>query len=662
MPGQAEEQQGATTFEDINAATQGGTLISIPSHVPSTTDTKRASQTIQIGRGDNLKTLYRYSPLPGLKAIRLLRLLPHQKENASIECELFDYPLTGPGEGPHLYEALSYAWGSQYKPYSISINSSKFPVTANLYTALLRLRDRFIVRILWVDAICIDQHNEIEKAEQVQYMAEIFSKASRVVVWLGEAENDGERALEEIRFAADEESTERLVDGSTKQAILALLQRPWFERIWVLQETAAARNVIIKCGSAEIDGYAFCVGLNSRSLNLLYRDSPDLQSLISSIIYLIKGATFRPKRVPRSSGGFSLHIRPLSDLIEMFHTRKATILHDKVIALLGMSSDDPTAAGLSPDYKIPWEKLLERLIKFLLGGEVLVKTWDKTEMAVVKSKGYILGKVFSSEDKGPNDRRRVVVTIKDSSGNMSLKREWTLPASVKTIQSGDLVCFLHGAPKPTIIRPYRDHFSIIFVSVTPLENTGEKHNNILSPEHPSTLRDFSLVWDWGQVQETTLDREDREEYDTQIGSRVFENAKTEAGDHLEKIIRLLNTAKILQDAEEHKKAGERLRDILEGYEEEFGKNDLCILECKERLAQIYKKTRQWKEAKELFEQVIHSRKQVQGLDHEDTIRSISDLAALYRNQGDLELLRSENLTTSQMMAMLNQSDVQGEAF
>lgn len=206
---------------------QGDPSIASSSHALRAADT----QTLQ-NADDGLENPYRYFPLPP-GSIRLLRLMPHKDKNACIQCQLIDYPLQELGEVTHLYEALSYVWGDPENPRSISIDKQSLPVTANLHAALLRLRDRLIVRIIWVDAICINQGDVTEKGKQVRYMAEIYSKASRVIVWLGEAENDSDQALEEIRLAADETSTEPLVNEPTKQAILALLQRPWFERIWV---------------------------------------------------------------------------------------------------------------------------------------------------------------------------------------------------------------------------------------------------------------------------------------------------------------------------------------------------------------------------------------------------------------------------------------------
>jgi hypothetical protein len=108
----------------------------------------------------------------------------------------------------------------------------------NLHAALSRLRDHSFERIIWVDAICIDQENLKERIQQVQLMAKIYSNALRVIVWLGEETKDTDRALEDIRLAANEELTER----SNQQAILSLLQRPWFQRIWVRNKRSATAS------------------------------------------------------------------------------------------------------------------------------------------------------------------------------------------------------------------------------------------------------------------------------------------------------------------------------------------------------------------------------------------------------------------------------------
>jgi hypothetical protein len=85
-------------------------------------------------------------------------------------------------------------------------------------------------------------------------------------------------------------------------------------------------------GSTEMNGYTFCSGFNKLELSYAH---PDLQILIRSVTYLIRGAIFRPKYANSPSSGLSL-----GELIDMYHTRKSTEPNDKVYALLGMSSDD----------------------------------------------------------------------------------------------------------------------------------------------------------------------------------------------------------------------------------------------------------------------------------------------------------------------------------
>ncbi|KAH8803044.1 ankyrin repeat-containing domain protein [Xylogone sp. PMI_703] len=145
----------------------------------------------------------------------------------------------------------------------------------------------------------------------------------------------------------------------------------------------------------------------------------------------------------------------------MYHTHKATRPHDKVYALLGMSSNDLSKPGLLPNYSVSWEELLQRLVKFLLYDGIPVKTWSNKEMVVVKSKGYVLGKVSLTKSRC-HVQRHLKITTK----HITL----SLQNSAKSIRKGDIVCFLKGASKPTIIRPQKDYFSIIMIAPIPLEN------------------------------------------------------------------------------------------------------------------------------------------------------------------------------------------------
>lgn len=173
--------------------------------------------------------LPRESPHP---TTRMIRLLPNKDKDAEIKCELFNYDLTsGSGAESHLYEALSYVWGSNTRSRTIILNSCVFPVTENLYLALSRLRNRQLERILWVDAICINQDDLNEKTKQIPLMRTIYAQAQHVTVWLGEAYEDGDKALEGLRCLAEGQDVD--IEGFGALCV-NLFERTWFRRIWVI--------------------------------------------------------------------------------------------------------------------------------------------------------------------------------------------------------------------------------------------------------------------------------------------------------------------------------------------------------------------------------------------------------------------------------------------
>lgn len=183
---------------------------------------------------DLTKSAFTYTEVPlesPNSTTRMIRLLPNKDIDAEIECELFNYDLaSGGGADSHLYEALSYVWGSNKRSRTIRLNNCAFPVTENLYLALSRLRNRQLERILWVDAICINQSNRDEKTKQIPLMREIYAQAQHVIVWLGEAYEDGDKALDGLWCLAEGQDID--IEGCGKLCV-KLFQRAWFRRIWV---------------------------------------------------------------------------------------------------------------------------------------------------------------------------------------------------------------------------------------------------------------------------------------------------------------------------------------------------------------------------------------------------------------------------------------------
>lgn len=307
------------------------------------------------------------------------------------------------------------------------------------------------------------------------------------------------------------------------------------------------------CGRDQIDGYAFCLGIDD-FINS-YKIPSHLQSLIRSVSYLIRGAIFRSEYSIAQSSRSTLNISPLSELVDMYHANQATNCHDKVYALLGMSTDDLSNGDLLPNYEIPWAELLQRLVRHVISDEVSVETWEKSQAAVIVSEGWIIGEVISvTSDPVRGDRYRVEVLLFGDplqTGVVGdIRTHWTLQATSNTIQSGDLVCRLRGASKPTIVRLGRDYFKIIIVAVNLIE---EEHKQEESASRSmgwtsSALpeRTFLLLWDWEQSSRKIRHSEYYEKWIrmTDWGS---EKAKLEIESHLARAKRLWHVTLALSD-------------------------------------------------------------------------------------------------------------------
>ncbi|PQE31169.1 heterokaryon incompatibility protein [Rutstroemia sp. NJR-2017a WRK4] len=155
---------------------------------------------------------FKYSPLANpSRDIRLISLQRTRRslisrirrtslrDEQNIYCELSVVPLD---KAPP-YVALSYTWGDPKDTLPIYVNNTLMQVTRNLHSALLHL-GLDSGKILWVDAVCIDQQNNMEKSEQVQLMREIYQRAMHVTVWLGPADDTSDRVMDYLNILGEE--------------------------------------------------------------------------------------------------------------------------------------------------------------------------------------------------------------------------------------------------------------------------------------------------------------------------------------------------------------------------------------------------------------------------------------------------------------------------
>ncbi|KAH7092285.1 heterokaryon incompatibility protein-domain-containing protein [Paraphoma chrysanthemicola] len=192
----------------------------------------------------------------------------HQDEQLRCSCLLFDIDSAPP------FEALSYAWGPPEPAVELQCNGLTFTVRPELANALIRMRLQTTTRIIWADAICINQNDIEERNHQVSLMGSIFTSAKRVIVWLGIADpisdhiqetfevielisttcqqslddqgNEPQDRWESVQIAAS------VFTPSLRRGLSKLFKRSWFSRIWCLQEIRLAVDALFLCGKHEI--------------------------------------------------------------------------------------------------------------------------------------------------------------------------------------------------------------------------------------------------------------------------------------------------------------------------------------------------------------------------------------------------------------------------
>lgn len=258
------------------------------------------------------------------------------------------------------YTALSYVWGNPAFIKPMVCNGKPFYTTVNLDIALRSLRNVDVAVMLWIDQICINQADLEEKTQQVLLMSRIFDHAWSTLVWLGEEADNCSGALKTI-FAVNDafqyinedwipepEDFERMflpAPGSPKWSELdKFLARPWFQRVWIIQEIVFSRNIHFLCGPnyiswQDISLFAICM-IQHDLVQYLSLNGP-LQKTSS------ESGCGRLMDIFNIQGYFTSFANPQPLLTALVEGRgaQATDPRDKVFAVMGMT---PTI--INPDY------------------------------------------------------------------------------------------------------------------------------------------------------------------------------------------------------------------------------------------------------------------------------------------------------------------------
>ncbi|KAK6438902.1 hypothetical protein LTR95_004898 [Oleoguttula sp. CCFEE 5521] len=215
--------------------------------------------------GDARKTATMYEALPvsHLGKTRVVHLHPARSAAAPLVANLRIAQLTTETlRGA--YEALSYTWGNTTRNDALIIMGDganeeyRLRLTDNLSIALRRLRHPWRTRVIWVDAIFINQGDVAERSQQVSRMRYIYDRAKSVIVWLGDGQ--GGQGLTEYHLRFGKRLRPELVERSWGDGhsptfhrfriftlmLLGALKRaapPWHSRAWVYQEHHNARHI-----------------------------------------------------------------------------------------------------------------------------------------------------------------------------------------------------------------------------------------------------------------------------------------------------------------------------------------------------------------------------------------------------------------------------------
>ncbi|RDW67046.1 hypothetical protein BP5796_09795 [Coleophoma crateriformis] len=310
------------------------------------------------------------------RQIRLIRIR-RRPFRSDIECELVvrDLDAVGP------FYAISYAWGNVLPLQDIAINGKGYKVTQSAFKVLHAVGDRFASKFFWLDSISINQEDTAEKTAQVRLMTDIYRKASATIVYLGSTgylrgvastmNNLSTIRSDKRSYRPEAMGAFSFLQGHNapgySQAVQALYSLPWFQRAWVLQEVAVAREVFFMWGTEFLswktllsgvqDVMQYSVdpadvmirsGLNSESVEFAETWIGHVNSF-GKLASNIQSATAIHTMKMVQESIVSQQLPSLLDLLRQTHASASTDPRDKIYALLGLA-DPKSLNSIEVDY------------------------------------------------------------------------------------------------------------------------------------------------------------------------------------------------------------------------------------------------------------------------------------------------------------------------
>ena len=289
------------------------------------------------------------------------------------------------------FMALSYTWGDPTDVREIWVNNMPMQVTANIEACLRVLREKHYIQHgwkVWIDALCINQQDIIERAGEVKRMREIYSKAWTPLVWTGKAADDSDGALElMLSLANDYASLEDSMAVLTRdlhrdpelfgvgrwRALYHFATRQYWRRTWILQEAGLGRSTMpVLCGQQTISWIHIskAMGLVFRSDELvnvyITNELKDAGSSFDRILWITMLVIRELQRL--QDDNLSSHSTNLLRLLHLCRHALSTDLRDKIYGLLGLMSQSLVRL-ISPDYAAPVIEVYTDFVKCAVQAE-----------------------------------------------------------------------------------------------------------------------------------------------------------------------------------------------------------------------------------------------------------------------------------------------------
>lgn len=275
--------------------------------------------------------LYQYEKLT-VRCIRLLQIKAG-RVGAELQTALVAVSLDTAAS----FETLSYTWAGARARY-VRCSQHSIRVSENLFQALHALRSEAEERTFWIDAICINQDDLEEKKTQVEMMRDIYATSQRTIVWLGSVtglQPATSQLIKDLIYLGHNPGAamEFGTDENIWHQLGELFRDPWFTRMWIIQEVAVSRQVVVLTESGswsweELVSAAISARDYAKEFQILF--DPDNAIRLSEIRQMYAQ-------------------RQLPDMLRtLLLTRRSasTMSSDKIYAALGL-----TDAHFSVDYK-----------------------------------------------------------------------------------------------------------------------------------------------------------------------------------------------------------------------------------------------------------------------------------------------------------------------